>query len=124
MYPRRRLRIQRCLLGYMFALFVYEFGLLQIYVMYVLHVVYVLHVNTFTCNTYTCNTYICITCYVCITRECTREGVFEFEDAFSGPPATMNHVKIFKVRPRREAIFYWYTANTNHFHLTDSVRWK
>jgi len=42
------------------------------------------------------------------------------------PPAPMNHVRIFKVRPRREAIFYWYTANTNHLHLTDSVRrkWK
>jgi len=40
------------------------------------------------------------------------------------PPAPMNHVKIFKVRPRREAIFYWYTANTNHFKLTDSVRLK
>ena len=30
----------------------------------------------------------------------------------------MNHVK---VRPRREAIFYWYTASTYHFHQTDSV---
>ena len=33
-------------------------------------------------------------------------------------------LKIIQVRPRREALFYWYTANTNHFHLTDSVRWK
>jgi len=30
----------------------------------------------------------------------------------------MNHVKIFKGWPRREAFCYWYTANTNLFRLT------
>ena len=34
------------------------------------------------------------------------------------PPDPMNHVKIFKGRPCREAFCYWYTAITNLFRLT------
>jgi len=42
------------------------------------------------------------------------------------PPDPMNHVKMFKGRPRRDAFFYWYTANTKHFHHwhTSVVLWK
>ena len=66
---------------------------------------------------------------VCVyIRTCIRALLYFIETEnvchACNPPAPMNHVKIFKVRPRQEAIFYWYTANTNHFHLTDSVRWK
>ena len=32
--------------------------------------------------------------------------------------------KIFKGQPRWNAFRNWYTVNTNHFHITDSVKWK
>ena len=38
--------------------------------------------------------------------------------------APMNNVKIFQGRPRREAFWYWYTANTNLFRLTIFVTRK
>ena len=40
------------------------------------------------------------------------------------PPAPMNHVKYLSASPAEMPFRNWYTANTNHFHLTDSVRWK
>jgi len=40
------------------------------------------------------------------------------------PPAPMNHVKYLRASPAEMPFPNWYTANTNHFHLTDSVRWK
>ena len=40
------------------------------------------------------------------------------------PPAPMNHVKNLRAGPAEMPFQNWYTANTNHFHLTDSVRWK
>jgi len=40
------------------------------------------------------------------------------------PPAPMNHVKYLRAGPTEMPFQNWYTANTNHFHLTDSVRWK
>ena len=40
------------------------------------------------------------------------------------PPAPMNHVKYLRAGPAEIPFRNWYTANTNHFHLTDSVRWK
>jgi hypothetical protein len=40
------------------------------------------------------------------------------------PPAPMNHVKYLRAGPAEMPFQNWYTANTNHFHLTDSVRWK
>jgi len=40
------------------------------------------------------------------------------------PPAPMNHVKCLRAGPAEMPFRNWYTANTDHFHLTDSVRWK
>jgi len=40
------------------------------------------------------------------------------------PPAPMNHVKYLRAGPTEMPFQNWYTANTNHFRLTDSVRWK
>jgi len=40
------------------------------------------------------------------------------------PPAPMNHVKYLRAGPAEMPFRNWYTADTNHFHLTDSVRWK
>jgi len=40
------------------------------------------------------------------------------------PPAPMNHVKYLRAGPAEMPFQNWYTANTNHFRLTDSVRWK
>jgi len=40
------------------------------------------------------------------------------------PPAPMNHVKYLRASPAEMPFRNWYTANTNHFHLTDSVRCK
>jgi len=40
------------------------------------------------------------------------------------PPAPMNHVKYLRAGPAEMSFQNWYTANTNHFQLTDSVRWK
>ena len=40
------------------------------------------------------------------------------------PPAPMNGVKYSRAGPAEMPFQNWYTANTNHFHLTDSVRWK
>jgi len=40
------------------------------------------------------------------------------------PPAPMNHVEYLRAGPAELPFQNWYTANTNHFHLTDSVRWK
>jgi len=39
-------------------------------------------------------------------------------------PALMNHVKYLRAGPAEMPFRNWYTANTNHFHLTDSVRRK
>jgi len=41
---------------------------------------------------------------------------------FLDPPAPMNHVKYLRAGPAGMPFQNWYTANTNHFHLTDS--WK
>ena len=41
-----------------------------------------------------------------------------------GPSAPMNHVKYLRAGPAEMPFQNWYTANTNHFRLTDSVRWK
>jgi len=59
-------------------------------------------------------------------------GIFREEQAFyhcqwlrfAIPPASMNHVKYLRAGPAEMPFQNWYTANTNHFHLTDSVRWK
>jgi len=40
------------------------------------------------------------------------------------PPAPMNHVKYLRAGPAEMPFRNWYTANTNHFKLTDSVRLK
>jgi len=40
------------------------------------------------------------------------------------PPAPMNHVKFLRAGPAEMPFQNWYTANTNYFRLTDSVRWK
>jgi len=40
------------------------------------------------------------------------------------PPAPMNHVKYLRAGPAEMPFRNRYTANTNHFRLTDSVRWK
>ena len=40
------------------------------------------------------------------------------------PPAPMNHVKYLRAGPAEMPFQNWYTANTNHLRLTDSVRWK
>jgi len=40
------------------------------------------------------------------------------------PPAPMNHVQYLRAGPAEMPFRNWYTANTNHFHLTDSVGWK
>ena len=40
------------------------------------------------------------------------------------PPAPMNHIKNLRAGSAEMLFRNWYTANTNHFHLTDSVRWK
>ena len=42
----------------------------------------------------------------------------------ANPPAPMNHVKYLRAGPAEMPFRNWYTANTNHFRLTDSVRWK
>jgi len=36
----------------------------------------------------------------------------------------MNHAKYLRAGPAEMPFQNWYTANTNHFRLTDSVRWK
>jgi len=36
----------------------------------------------------------------------------------------MNHVKYVRAGPAEMPFQNWYTVNRNHFHLTDSVRWK
>ena len=38
--------------------------------------------------------------------------------------APMNHVKYLRAGPAEMPFRNWYTANTNHFKLTDSVSWK
>jgi len=46
------------------------------------------------------------------------------ELAFRNPPAPMNHVKYLRAGPAEMPFQHWYTANTNHFRLTDFVRRK
>ena len=58
-----------------------------------------------------CYKYVCHTTYMLMTSR----GI---------PPAPMNHVKYLRADPAEVPFQNWYTANTNHFHLTDSVRWK
>jgi len=38
------------------------------------------------------------------------------------PPASMNHIKGLRAGPAEMPFRNWYTANTDHFHLTDSVK--
>ena len=45
-------------------------------------------------------------------------------NSYYTPPAPMNHVKYLRAGPAEMPFRNWYTANTNHFHLTDSVRLK
>jgi len=45
-------------------------------------------------------------------------------EKFSSPPAPMNHVKDLRAGLAKMPFQNWYTAHTNHFHLTDSVRSK
>ena len=52
--------------------------------------------------------YICIYIYIC----------------YMYPPAPMNHVKYLRAGPDEMPFQNWYTANTNHFELTNSVTWK
>ena len=40
------------------------------------------------------------------------------------PPAPMNYVKYLRAGPAEMPFQNWFTANTNHFEMTDSVRWK
>jgi len=40
------------------------------------------------------------------------------------PPAPMNHANYLRAGPAEMPFQNWYTANTNHFRLTDSVMWK
>ena len=37
------------------------------------------------------------------------------------PPAPMHHLKYLRAGPAEMPFRNWYTANTNHFHRTDSV---
>jgi len=53
-----------------------------------------------------------------------REERFLKDTVGNKPPAPMNHVKYLRVGPAEMSFLNWYTANTNYFHLTDSVRWK
>ena len=62
----------------------------------------------------------CVCVYVCV---CCQMITWT-EMRHVRPPAPMNHVKYLKAGPAEMPFQNWYTANTNHFHLTDSVRWK
>jgi len=44
---------------------------------------------------------------------------FETITSLKRPPATMNHVKYLRAGPAEMPFQNWYTANTNHFRLTD-----
>ena len=44
--------------------------------------------------------------------------------SFVCPPAHMHLVKYLRAGPAEMPFRNWYTTNTNHFHLTYSVRWK
>jgi len=57
-------------------------------------------------------------------KTCTQKDLGAVRGLGRCPPDPMNHVKIFKGRPRREAFYYWYTANTNIFPLTILVTLK
>jgi len=51
-----------------------------------------------------------------------HRGIFTY-DVLHTPPAPMNHVKYLRAGPAEMPFRTWYTANTNHFCLTD-FRWK
>ena len=50
------------------------------------------------------------------------QWMFGIHFTLTHPPAPMNHVKNLRAGPAEMPFRNWYTANTNHFHLTDSVR--
>ena len=50
--------------------------------------------------------------------------VFSWKIQTQEPPALMHYVKHLRAGPAEMPFRNWYTAKTNHFHLTDSVRWK
>jgi len=50
-----------------------------------------------------------------------QKDIEEYPTAYAIPPAPMNHVKYLMAGPAEMPFRNWYTANTNHFHLTDSV---
>jgi len=63
--------------------------------------------------------------YVSVMRhECVSHVTRMYQPCHTHPPAPMNHVKYLRASPAEMPVQNWYTANTNHFHLTDSVRWK
>ena len=65
-------------------------------------------------------------CRVCDAFICRLRETFIYIELMmhSSPPAPMNHVKYLRAGPAEMPFQNWYTANTNHFRLTDSVRWK
>jgi len=50
--------------------------------------------------------------------------IHTYEWCMTSPPAPMNHVKYLRAGRAEMPFQNWYTAITNHFRLTDSVRWK
>jgi len=53
--------------------------------------------------------------HVLMVRVC--ENVISY--THTSPPAPMNHVKYLRAGPAEMPFQKWYTANTNHFRLTD-----
>ena len=67
---------------------------------------------------------------ICIRRQIEQSWYQEYFLDFrfihwrSNPPAPMNNVKYLRAGPAEMPFQNWYTANTNHFFLTDSVSLK
>jgi len=78
------------------------------------------------------DSHTCALCCENIGANLSNRSLFICRDLFDRfmyelrptPPAPMNHVNYLRAGPAEMPFRNWYTANTNHFHLTDSVRWK
>jgi len=78
------------------------------------------------CGIHVCVWHSCVCVWhscVCVWHSCVCVW-HSYVCVWHSPPAPMNHVKYLRAGPAEMPFRNWYTSNTNHFHLTDSVRWK
>ena len=94
-------------------MFVYVYIYVYIYIYIYINIYIYLYTHKYAC--------ICIYIYTYTYR---YTYVHTCMWTYVHQPASMDHVKYLRAGPTEMPFQNWYTANTNHFQVTDFVRWK